>query len=321
MDEKNSKEINLLELLKLMFQWFAKVFIKSLKLAGKSLQLLYKYKWLTLVVFVLSLSVALYLSRPSKRIYKAEALAVFHGPEVKTIKEIVKQLENSISNDDRISLATKMGIPDSVSKNIFDIKTFDVIDYLKDGTADKIDFGRNHSLDDTLNLVMNDRLYFQIKTQKISMVPLFQKALTKYISENSLVLGKFNAHINNLNNQVVICDQELKRIDSLEKVVYFKENPDQLKFENNKLLLGENKKQLFYEDLLEVNLRKSFATYNLAESTAPITFPSDFIVIPNPVNGRFKYSVYGLFAALAISLALAFVIDNLKLIFKYLANK
>ncbi len=321
MEENNLKEVSLFQLIAIIFQWIKKILTNFIQFVGKSLQLLYKFKWVTLSIVILCVAAGLYFSRPNARIYKVEAMAVLHGGDVQTLKEICKQLENSLATNDYLSLATKMGIPDSVSRKFFAIRTFDVIDYLGDGTADKIDFKRRHALDDTMNVKMKDRLYIQIRTQSIQLVPAFQEALVKYFTSHPILSSQFEAQKKFYADQIKICDAELQRIDSLAKVFYFKDNIDQIKFENNKLIVGESRKQLFYGELLEINSRKVWSENKLAECVLPVDFPSNFVVIPNAVNSRFKMLVIALFGSVVLSLLFAFLFDNLKNIVNFLENK
>lgn len=322
MDKENStKEQSLMQLLGSFIRWITEVFLNLIKISGVALQLLYRYKWLTIAVFVFCVAAGMYLSRPSAKMYKAEAMAVLHGGEAQTVREVLKQLENSLASDDKISLATKMGIPDSVSKNILEIRTFNVIDYLDDGTADKIDFKNTHTLDDTMNVKMKNRLYIRIKTRNIAQVPVFQDALLRYFAANPILNTQFEAQKKHYTDQIKICDAELQRIDSMAKVFYFKDAGDQMKFDNNKLIVGESRKQLFYNELLEINTRKAWAEIKLADCVSPVNFPSDFVVIPRAVNSRLKYGVISLGVALAISLIITLFISNFRNIFNFLENK
>ncbi|MDO9153571.1 MAG: hypothetical protein Q7U47_07690 [Paludibacter sp.] len=321
MEENTSKEINLLQLISMFFRWVKKAGTVVFKGIGSLLQLAYKYKWIVIITTVLCVIAGQYLSRPTARIYKAEAMAMIYGSDAQTVKEICKQLENSLSTNNVLSLAVKVGIPDSVSKNIIAVRTFDVIDYRKDGVADKIDFSHNHSPEDTMNIKMNDRIYIQIKTTSITQVPLVQEALMRYFNSNQVLNAQFESKKNNIIDQIRICNLELQRIDSLAKVFYFKDNMQQMKFENNKLLIGENKKQLFYEELLRINAIKGLAQTALAQYVRPVNFPSDFVVNPNAVNGRLKYGVLSIMIGLLLSVLIALIVDNTKTFITFLENK
>lgn len=320
MEENNSKEINLLQLIGLLFDWLKKLIILIVRYIGRLVKLSYKFKIMTLVLIAICVAAGLYMSRPSARIYKAEAMAMLYGSEAQTVKEICKQLENAPANNDNISLATKLSIPDSVAKNIAGISSYYVIDYLKDGVADKIDFANNHPLTDTLNLRMRDRIYLQIQTTNIRQVSIVQAAILKYFNNNETMKSQYDVQIKELIQKINICNRENLRIDSLAKVTYFKDTNKQLKLENNTLLVGEQKKQLFFGELLQLQDIKASAESTLSNYKCPMVLPSGFIINLSPVNSRIKYGVYGIFIGYALALILSVFIDNLKRMKSFLNN-
>lgn len=320
MEDNNSKEINLLQLITLLFNWLIKVGIGIINLFGHILQLTFRRKITFIIVIGICIVFGQYMARKSARIYKAEAMAMIYGSDAQTVKEVSRQLENSLSSNNLISLATKLSLPDSVAKNIAEISSFYVIDYMRDSVADKIDFENNHSLSDTVNVKMRDRVFLQLKTRSIKEVPQAQVALLKYFNENKVLKSQFDAKRNELIQQIRICDLEMVRIDSLAKVSYFKENEKQLRFDNDKLLLGEQHKQLFYGELLRLQEIKSAALFKLSKFSQPIELPADFVVNPIPLNGRVKFGVYSIFIGYILSLFIAIFIENFKKIFGYLNN-
>jgi len=259
MEENNSKEINLLQLISLFFNWLKKKWELILNFLGYLLRLSFRHILVIFIAVLVCFSIGYYLSRPSARIYKAEAVAMLYGVDTQTAKEVSKQLESSVSSNTLFSLSSKLSLPDSVTKNIVEITSFYVIDYLKDGVADMIDYKNSHSLTDTLNLRMKDRFCLQIKTLNINQVPIVQAAILNYFNTNLVMRNQFNIRKSEITQQINICDIELQRIDSLAKIFYFKDTEKQIRFEKDKLLVGDQKKQLFFEDLLKLHDIKAFA--------------------------------------------------------------
>lgn len=321
MEEKDTKEINLMQLINLFLNWLKNTTISLVKLSGKLLQISYKYKWMSLVVILIAVAIGQYMARPSARIYKAEAMGLLFGSEVQNIKEIFKQLENSDPKNNELSLASKLSIPDSVSNNIVGIETFYVIDYLNDGVGDLVDFNNSNSLKDTLNLRMTNRLYVRIKTMNVNQIPIVQTAIVQYFDSLPEIKQQFEAKQRNLMNRIEICNIELHRIDSMAEAEYFKNNLQQIKFDNNKLILGQQDKQLFYNHLLNLNSQKGEIENDLIQYTHAVTFPSGFVVTPAPLNGRLKYGVISIFFGYIISLMIIIIIDSRKKIIKFLENK
>jgi len=320
MEENNSKEINLLQLIGAAVDWFVKVGKSVLNLIGDLIRLSYRYKIVIGVVLLLNIVYGQYLARPSERIYNAEAMAMLYGSEAQTVKEISKQLENTLASNDLISFAAKLSLPDSIAKNIVGFQTFYVIDYLKDKVADKVDFANNHSLTDTLNLKMKDRLYFQVRIKKIAQLPVVQAALLRYFNSNSAMKTEFDIRKAELVNRIQICNIESQRIDSLAKISYFKNVDQQMSFDNNKLLVGDQKKQLFYDELLRLNDIRSYSEFRLADFKQPVDLPSDFVVNPKPINGRGKYGMYSVIIGYALGLLIVILLDNLKKIKTFLVK-
>jgi len=321
MEKDKLKEINLLQLIAMLFNWLGGLLKSLLEGLGYLLRLSYRHALITLIITGLAVGVGLFISRPSARIYKAEAMAMIYGSEAQTVKEVCKQLENSIATNNLYSLSAILQIPDSVVRNITQFQSFYVIDYLKDKVADRVDFDNNHPLTDTLNVRMTDRLYFRIKTKNTSQIPIVQKALLNYFNTNEVMKTQFENKKNELKQEIDICNAECKRIDSLAKVSYFKDVDKQIKFDNNKLIVGEQKKQLFYGDLLEIHKAKSKAEIQYVNYKQPMALPSGFAVIQIPINGSVKYGVLGLLIGYFVSLIVSALFENRKKIAKYLNCK
>lgn len=317
----NDNEINLLQLVNLVFNWLKSIFLYFFVFIGYLLKLSYKHKIITIVFLLCSVSIGLYQSRPSAKIYKAEAMVMINGSEAQTVKEVCKQLENYSSEKKIISLSSKLSIPDSIAKNIVSIQSFYVIDYLKDGTADFVDFKNSHSLTDTLNKKMKDRLYFRVKIKNINQISVIQDAILQYLNNNKVLKTDFETKREEYKQQVLICNRESERIDSLAKVSYFKDRTTELRFTKDQLLLGEQKKQLFYDDLLRLQDLRAFINSKLADFKTPVYLPSGFVVNPSPENGSLKYSAIALIVGYLISLLLLVIIDNFKRTIKYLESK
>ena len=318
MEDNNSKEVNLLQLIAIVFDWLKQIGSRIINLLGRILQLSFRRKITLIIAIGICVAVGQYMTRKSVRIYKAEAMAMIYGSDAQTLKEVSRQLENSLSSNNLISLATKLSLPDSVANNIAEISSFYVIDFMKDSVADVIDFENNHSLTDTMNVKMRDRLYFRLKTKSIAQVPQVQTALLNYFNNNKVLKSQFDTKKNELIQQVQLCDSESKRIDSLAKVSYFKENEKQLSFENNKLLLGEQRKQLFFGELLRLQEVKSAAQTKLSNYNQPIELPASFVVDPTPLNGRLKYGIYSILIGYVLGLLIAVFVENHKKLFSYL---
>jgi len=321
MEDNNTKEVNLLQLINLFFNWLKRIGNSFLNFLVYIIQLLFRHKLLVIITVFIFMACGFYLSRPSSRVYNAEALAMLYGTDAQTAREVSKQLENFSSTNQQISLATKLALPDSVAKNIVSIHSYYVIGYKKDGMAVKVDYNDNYPQKDTMNIKMGDRVYLQLRTHNIKQVPQIQAAILKYFNNNDVFKALFNTRRDELHQQINICTIENIRIDSLAKVSYFKDENKQLKFENDKLIVGEQKKQLFYEELLRLQDIKANAEMRLSILTQPMVLPSGFVVNPVPINGRMKYEVMSIILGCFVALLISLLIENIEKIINFLNKK
>ena len=321
MKENDNKEINLLQLLELTINWIKNLCIKAVNLIGRLIQLLYRHLIITIVLSVICLSISIYLTRPGAKIYKAEALAMIYGSDAQSVREISKQLENTAPTIKTTSLINKLSLPDSVVKNIVGFHSYNVIEYIKDHVAIAVDYNDNYSQKDTMYVKMRDRVYMKLLTTKPNQVPVIEKAILNYFNNNEMLKTHFNNARNQLTEQIKVSKLELARVDSLAKVNYFKDNNQQLRFDKNTLVVGEQQKQLFYNDLLRLQDIISNSQNGLENFKQPIEIPSGFVVNPIPINSTLKYGVFSLIIALFLSLLIAGFIENSKHISNFLKGK
>ena len=124
-----------------------------------------------------------------------------------------------------------------------------------------------------------------------------------------------------IENKIRLCDTEIQRLDSLANLSYFKDSDKKISLENNNLIVGEQRKQLFYNDILSLQELRNINTNSLVLYKKPVDFPAGLIVNPVPINGRIKYGVYSIFIGSLLALIMVYLIDNLKKIINYLINK
>ncbi len=322
MDEKKTtNEVNLIDILAAIWKWIVSAVKFIINVIGKVLQLLFRHKVLTLILLAACFAISQYFSRPSNRRYNVEGMAVLHGVQAKTIKQIGSQLSTSSSRFEVTSLGHKLGLRDSVAKKLGGVQFFDVIDYKKDSVPDVVDFNRNHSLTDTVNVVMPNYIYVRLIMAGTNHVDEAGEAVLNFLNNNPIVQSEFETQKNIYEQQIALTDLEAKRLDSLALIKYFENEKPNIKFQNNQLLIGNQNIQLFYGDRLYLQRIRSEAQTRLSEAKAPIIIPSGFIINPKAVNGRMKNGMKGLIVGFALSLLIAFFLENYKKWIHFLNRK
>ena len=322
MKENNSKEINLLDLILLFFNWLKRLGLGLLNLLGNTLRLLFRQKTISITILAFCFALGyFYFGSSSRHEYRAETMAILNGSSAQTVKGLSRQLESSSTLSDFTTLSSKLSLPDSIAQNITEIASFYVIDYLNDSTPDVIDFKGNYSFEDTVNVIMPNRLYFRIKTRNVSQIPAFEAAFLNYFNSNERLVREFDIKRNVLSEKIQYAANEINRLDSLSKLTYLKPGEDHLRYINNRLIVGEQYKQLFYKEVWNLQKRKETNELEFANFINPVVFPTGFIVNARHETGRIKYTAICCLVGLAVSILLALFIENRKCIFNYLSKK
>ncbi|NLI71935.1 MAG: hypothetical protein GX361_04305 [Bacteroidales bacterium] len=321
MEEKNTREINLVDILSAIWKWIVGAVLYVITLVGKILQLLFRHKILTIILLLITFAISQYFARPSNRKYNVDAMAVLYGAEAKTVMQVGRQLVTSSPRLEVTSLAHKLGISDSIANKIVNVEFFNVIDYKNDSVPDRIDFRKKHSLTDTLNVLMPDYVFIRFKIKDTQHHEEVGNAILNYLNNNQAIQTEYQTWRDIQNQKVAIADLEINRIDSLARKKYFEDSKQHMRFENNQLIVGSQYTQLFYNDMFNIHKKKTEAQVKLAEAKAPVVAPSGFVINPNAINSRTKNGVRGLLIGLALSLVLGLVIENNKKWIDFLSQK
>lgn len=305
---KEDKETNLFDLLILFFRWIGKCFQRLFHCIGWCLQLNYKYLPLTIILCVIGLVVGYYLSQPERRIYKVEGMAVLNGPSANIVKEISKPLEWAFPHQvhGEQNFVEKCGISAEAAQSIKRLETFYVIDNLNDSTPDQVDFLHKHNLTDTLNVRMKNYLYFRFRTKRIDKISEIEQGLMHYFNTHPTMVAWNEIHRQNLHEAMDIYNKQLFYLDSVSKRAYL-EDPAHAKLTlyQNTLIIGEQKKQFFHEDIAVVQNLKEGKEIELVCDSVPLYFPSHLAIQPRAINGRIKTMLLSLMIAYVLSLLIA----------------
>lgn len=327
MDTENNNhkdELNLWDLIVLFFKSIKKYCIYFITAIGKMLQLTFRRIIVVSIITLLGFAAGLYLSRPSARFYEAGAMAWLNGPTSQMVKQVNRQLETAFPKNyaESLSLSSLLGIPDSVALNIRKIESFHVVDFQNDSTPDMIDFKNNHSMEDTLNVISPNYLYFRLQTKKVEQLPIFEKAFLNYLNSNTNIQQLYANYKINQERTQQIHETELQRLDSLEQLTYLHPQ-EHLKAQlyQSQFLIGEQRTQILFEDIQAVlQTQQRYIPYH-ALCTAPVVLLDHFAANPTAVNNRLKMSILGIFIGYFIGLLIALCIEQRRKILDYLRRK
>lgn len=321
MEKKNtSNEITLLDIIINIWIGITGTIKNAIRLFGKGLQLLYRNIVITVAFVVIGFGISQYYARSSNKQYEIGAMANLYGIRATEIKELGRQFSFISKEYELSSVSKKLNISEDVANHLIKVDFFDVIDYKKDSIPDRVDFSRKHSLTDTLNVKMDNFVYIQMRMLGTEYADELGNALINYLNDNQISQSYFETYKTALENKIKITNDELTRIDSLAKIKYFNDNTphQQLRFENNKLIVGEQDTQLFWKDLIKLQRIKSQTEKELMVATSPVVLASEFVLNPKPVNGRTKYALIGILIGLLGAVVVGVTKENYRKCLEFL---
>jgi hypothetical protein len=303
---KPSEEIDLLELfsrmgnaIKNLFKWIALLF--------KSFFLLLVRKSFWILTFsIIGGFVGYFFYSNTPRFYSSEMVARSNSMNNSVIVNSINLLNDLFENKNYKALGSYLGISPEEAMKIKSIEAFYGIDINKDDIADYIDYREKYNPKDTAQKRISDIFYLKISVYDESIFPFIRDGIKKYISTNPYILQNNDVRKIQETSMIKELNDEIIKLDSLQKVQYF-EIPKMQKAVNNQMVvLNEKEVKLLHNELIDLYNRKLSFEKDLAINPDPITVIQDFTQLSkaeNPVMKFFKiwiiiFVILGLFSSL-----------------------
>lgn len=210
-----------------------------------------------------------------------------------TTSEIISKINKlhtycSENNSSALSEAISMK-PESV-KNISDISAYWIIDDSKDGIPDYVDYNGNHSVYDTINIRMQDRLDVRVKINSAQDLNLVREGIIKFIEKDSLYQQRNRLRLRQNQELLTRLDFDILQLDSLQKVKYFEETRNMKPASGGQIVfMQEQKTQLVYTDIYNLYTRKQNLESERDLYKGIVTVLSDFSLPTKRDNGVMFY--------------------------------
>jgi hypothetical protein len=210
-----------------------------------------------------------------------------------TTSEIISKINKlhtycSENNSSALSEAISMK-PESV-KNISDISAYWIIDDSKDGIPDYVDYKGNHSVYDTINIRMQDRLDVRVKINSAQDLNLVRDGIIKFIEKDSLYQQRNRLRLRQNQELLTRLDFDILQLDSLQKVKYFEETRNMKPASGGQIVfMQEQKTQLVYTDIYSLYTRKQNLESERDLYKGIVTVLSDFSLPTKRDNGVMFY--------------------------------
>lgn len=288
-----NKETNLLDVCRSIWHLCIKGLCAFWALIVSMLRLTFRYWYIVFPVWGIMTAYLYYRARPEHRKYQVNAIVLLNGPSVEHFCQAYTELMCANPYSDTKNLWTLLQIEPWESSKLQKWEYFDVIDMLKDGTPDYVDFRRNASRNDTLVWRMQDRVAIRFRLlHDINLLPKVEEAMLRYFNSNPTMQKEYDIYMANMRRQAKFNHDQIEKLDSLTSAFYFQQgnSKKQLIVNDDNMILGDRRINLFLD---EINTHMGYTQVfdqRISRATAPVVLEHHL----NP-NGSLYYHPYVMF--------------------------
>lgn len=288
--KQTSDEIDLLELFSRMWQGFKNSIKWIINLIVKFFLLLIR-KSLWIISFgVIGLVVGYIFYTNSKRFYTSEMTAISNSINNSYVVSSINLLNDVFKQKNYPIAANYLNIDINRVQEIKSIEAFYTIDINKDGLPDYTDYKWKYNPRDTTKRLDS---YFVIRLEVYdeSIFAQVRDGIKNYIYKNKFILDNNNERIRQNKILIETIENEIRKLDSLQKVEYFELPQMQRATSNQMVVLNEKDRKLYHDQKLALEREKLRLEKDININSEPITVVQDFTPLSKAENPYTKYAI------------------------------
>lgn len=314
MAENKDKEMNLFDFIVLCFKALGSLIKKLCVWIAQLFRLAIQYYYVMIICLVLGLFGAWVWNKPFATHYTGSVTIRF--PE--GMKHAVEQGLFKFLTMDGTEKHDVYGLDYEVMGAVKKMRLYNVIDAKNDSIADYVDRDRNIAENDTMDVVMNDRIHLTLTMLGNKDFAAYEVALKRFFNTDSVLVSNYKRFKERQISRLNYFTHEAARVDSFSTYDYF-EKPRYFSAETwGNHLITERKIELYYNDLMLLENNKVFLEEQYAATPEAINFQAPFIITYMPP--AWKYCI-GIFVGGVLGLIVACIVKYRKKIKEYLKEK
>lgn len=227
--------------------------------------------------------------KATPRYYSSEMVAVSNALDNNYIVSSINLLDDLFKTDNHTIAANYLEIPFENAKQIKSIEAYYGIDVNKDRIPDYVDYMGTFNPKDTSIRRITDFFYVKMEVYSESVFAQARDGIKKYFNKNNFVIKNNQVRIAQSETLIQSIDQEIKKLDSLQKIQYF-EIPKSQKANNSQMIvLNEKEMKLYHDQILSLQRQKLELEKDITIKKDPITVVQDFTPLSKAENPVTKY--------------------------------
>ena len=288
--QQATDEIDLLELFNRMGGGIKRGVLWTYRLILNFLMLIVR-KSLWIVAFtIIGLIVAYVLYQVSRRFYSSEMTAISNSINNTYVVGSINLLNDVFKQKNYPIAANYLNIDINRVQEIKSIEAFYTIDINKDGLPDYTDYKWKYNPRDTTKRLDS---YFVIRLEVYdeSIFAQVRDGIKNYIYKNKFILDNNNERIRQNKILIETIENEIRKLDSLQKVEYFELPQMQRATSNQMVVLNEKDRKLYHDQKLALEREKLRLEKDININSEPITVVQDFTPLSKAENPYSKYAM------------------------------
>lgn len=287
--KQTSDEIDLLELFRKTGQKISQFFTWILRTFFLTILFFWRNALYLIGFFVIGGLLGYGYSRITREYYSSDMEAQTNAVNAAEIIMYVNTLHNFTSEGNTEGLSKYLNLDEDIINSIKDIQAFWIVDENKDGIGDYVDYMHNFNIRDTTQRRLNNRLNVKVDVYDNTIFEDLKEGLYNYIDRNPYFASINENRKKRIRELINKTDEELLKLDSLQKYEYFEDNLSRESNKGQMLIWNEKDVRLLHEEIIKLYKDRQSLEQELELFPEPITTIKDFTPLSQYENPKSTY--------------------------------
>lgn len=311
---EQEREINLFDFIIICWRavkrFFRNIGVTLLRMFRLSVQ----YIWITLLFVILGCIVGYIWTRPFATTYKGECTVTFTEDMRPRIKEGFAMMQNTLPQ----TLVADYGFPEEAMDNFKELKTYNVIDQKPDSVADFADYKGSIAPDDTMNVVMPDRLRLRVYAKGATDFNSLRVPMQRFFHTLPMMEEADSMYKQLDRSRLAIYERELERMDSLLNYDYFEKTKQMTLTKDWYVIVTEKEREPLHGYVFQLMRKRDHKKMQVESDKDIINFEGGFVV--HAMNPLWKFAI-GVFGGYVLSVLVALAVKYRRSIAEYMGKR
>jgi hypothetical protein len=269
-------------------------------------------RWIPLGISIIAgVGISYFTRTASESFYTSDIVFRTNIEYADEIIAYLNRLNTYCVQENKIALAEAISLKPEQVRNIGDISAYWIIDNGNDEIPDFVDYNNSHSVYDTTNVRMKDRLSVRVQINSPQELSRVREGMISYINSNPLFQQRNALRLQQNEEILTRLKYDISQLDSLQKLKYFEETQNMGSRTNGQMVfLQEQKTQLLYPDIYKLYEKKQKMEQDQMIYKDIVTVLSDFTIPAKRVNGGTYYAKIFIPLSFGITLLILIILAN-----------